>query len=442
VAFKRDYFKTLLTAIIQVAVMFITQAVLARALGTEGRGSFAACITFMNVMATLFSFGLDSSNSYYLASRRSSLSSVLGASVYVVCLSALICSAAAYLLIFSGITFFEKAASNDFLLAALCIGPVIFYSFTVSILRGTLRYTSMNLMGIANILLIAIATYILCYELNMGVKGAIAAYLFGAILPVLTILLISRKEIELYSLYKGYKTVPGLLHYGFRAYISYFAQTMNIQLGLLVMGFMLDDVSILGFYSIAIAIVSRIWIIPDSLYQVLMPKLANDKNMDIEGLCKALRIIILVVIAASLFLAAICHPLVLYGLGPEFIPATIAVYILLIGVIFRSASKVVTAYFFAANRPGINSAIKFVGVVINIALLMLMVPAYKLTGAAIATSISYALEAFIMLFYFARITRLSSAKLLIPQLDDVRSGLLVASSITSNKKRALLSEGV
>ncbi len=418
-ALKRDFLRTLFTACVKVLMVFLTQVMLARALGPDGRGSFAVCFTLMNFMVMLFSFGGDASPSYNLASSKRTVCEILGTSFYISASGVILAGLLGFALVRSGLPFFKKATAGEFALAICAVGPMLFYIFVVAILRGTFRYIAMNCMIALDTIVIVLSTYFLCFTLNLGVKGALLAVICGATTTSLTTIVLIRKEIRIVQALKSLRLVPSVLHYGIRAYFSYFAQTMNIQLGVVVLGFMIEEKGMIGFYHIAMSTVARIWIIPDSLYQVLMPKLAKDQSASANYLCDIIRIVIIVTMLASLALALAAHVLVKYGLGVEFLPAVPAIYVLLIGVIFRSASKVVTTYLFATNRPGINSVTKLSGVGINLFLLLIFVPLYGMMGAAIATSTSYVLEAVIMLFLFAKISKLESLALLVPRVSDL-----------------------
>jgi O-antigen/teichoic acid export membrane protein len=94
------------------------------------------------------------------------------------------------------------------------------------------------------------------------------------------------------------------------------------------------------------------------------------------------------------------------------------IYILLVGVVLRSAGKVVTTYFFAVDRPGINSITKLFGLVINVISLLVLIPIYGLRGGAVGTALSYSLEAIIILAAFYWVSKVNSWKMLLPGISD------------------------
>lgn len=416
-ALRRDFLRTLIATSVQMVVVLGTQVILARALGIEDRGSYAVCWSFMNVLLMLSLFGVSPSITYHLASSRLSVSQIVGVSLYIGAGGSLFAAAVGYAAIHLPVEFFLKATKTEFVFAIASVSPYLFFTCAIAVLRGTMRYVAMNCMNLLESVIVAIGTLLLCVVFKFGIKGALVAGMLGPTIVVLWTLIIFRKEISINEAIQSFRHVPSVLHYGIRAYLSYFAWSLNIQLSIFIMGFFLFK-SEIGFFAIALAMVVRMEIIPGALYEVLMPRLVQNRDQSADLLCKALRVVMIAVFTAAIVLALICRPLVRLAFGEEYLPVVGIVYILLLGTVLRSASKVVTTYFFAVDRPGTNSLIKFLGLCFNIVILLILIPTYGLKGGAVGTTLSYSLEAIVMVAVFYWIGKVDSWKMLLPGVSD------------------------
>ena len=416
---KKDFFWTLFRSVGQILIVFATEVILARALGKTSRGEFAACWSFINILAMVSLFGVETSSTYHLSSGRLTFSQVVGTCIYIGISCTLLFSLIGYALIHLPIEFFTKATPKQFMVVLIMIGPYLFFTYVVAILRGKHDFFSMNVFYLLNVASRMILTLLLCVWFKMGVVGGIISAIGGFMVVVLSAAVKLRKDIVAVEMIKSIVHVPKMIHYGLRSFFSYFANVMNIQLGVFIMGFFLAKED-LGFYAIAMAIAARIWIIPDSMFQVLMPKLAKEDHNREISVCRILRIIMIAVAIAAVGLALISKPLIYFAFGADYLPAVLAFNIILIGAVFRSAGKIITAFFFAIDRPGTNSCIKISGLIINILMLVILIPKYGLTGGAIGTAISYLLESLIMVVTFYKVAKIDSIARLIPNGSDLQ----------------------
>ena len=415
---KRDSFGVLLTSCLMMGVEICIQIVLARSLGIEGRGSFAVCWTFFNILLMIGIFGVGEANIYHIASSRHTVSQVFGANVWIAVIGSLIICIGAYGIIHLPIDFFSKASKTAFLLTITGVGPFIFSVYMVSILRGMSCYKAMNAMNLLGPVLALVCMYLLCFHFEFGVKGAIIGRIVGQVFVVVFAVIQLWPKLVFKELLFGYRQVFGILPYAFRACFGFFAQRMSIQVNILVIAFMLTRAEV-GFYAIAITMVMRILTVPNSLRRILLTKLAQHNATDGVLICQSLQIMLPVVVLVSIALGLVCNPLIKYGFGKEFLPALTAIYLLLISIVFRTATELVTTYLLAINRPGISSSIRLSGVFVNFVFLLILVPPYGLIGGCVATIISYMLESFVMVYVFMRISDTKSWRSLILQKSNV-----------------------
>lgn len=415
---RRNSFYVFLTSCLMVAIQFATQAVLARALGPDARGGFAVCWTFLNLLLIFGIFGVSDANTYRIASSKATISQAFGASVWIAILGWLIIGFSAYGIIHLPLTFFSKASGTEFLLSIIAVGPWVLSIYLIAILRGMFSYKLMNITNLFGASVSLVSVYIFCFLFKLGVKGALIGRTVPAIFVITLVTLKLLPHLVFKDLREGFRQILGTLHYAFRSFFGFFAQTMSVQVGVLVMASYLGKAEV-GFYAIALTMVLRILMIPTSLRTVVMPELARQNTADGALVCRSLRIMLPIVALAAAGMALFCNPFIRYGFGKEYLPVLPAIYVLLIGVVFKTASNFVTSYLQAINRPGTSSAIRLLCVFINIILLLLFVRPYGLIGCCAATVLSYILEALIMISIFMRISGTKSWRSLLLQKNDI-----------------------
>ncbi len=96
--------------------------------------------------------------------------------------------------------------------------------------------------------------------------------------------------------------------------------------------------------------------------------------------------------------------------GKEFSQSVLSLRILLVGAVFHSVTKVFSVFIVTQGKMLYNVWAVVGGVIVTLVLDVLLVPAYGIEGASIATSISYFvifLILFLVLIYKFKITRLN-----------------------------------
>lgn len=417
-AMRRDFLGTFGGATVQMFCLLGVQVVLARALGTDSRGAFAACWTFAGLLQIIVGLGCDVAVTYHVAAGRLSLSRGMGVCAYLgvagLLLAVGIGAAASRL----PLAYFRQAAGNEFLAASVAAGAWLGYTYVLALLRGLMSYRTMNLATALTPLLTALLSIAFCSVFRFGVVGAIWAGTLAPLAAVAWVVFRLRGSLKMAEVLAAHRDMRMVLGYGARAFTANLAQSMNFQSGIFVAGFCLSRAE-LGFFAIAMALVSKIWVVPDSLYQIVMPHMTQNGIDSADGVCRPFRFVVWAVVVASLAFACLCWPLVYLAFGRDYLPIVPICNWLLVGVIFRSTTKVLAAYFLAADRPGLHSGLRLAGLALNIAVLVALVPRYGLLGTAIGTSISFTIEAVLFFVAFRRIAPKTFGAQLVPRWRDL-----------------------
>lgn len=177
----------------------------------------------------------------------------------------------------------------------------------------------------------------------------------------------------------------------------------------------------IGIYSIGVSLVEQCWIIPETVRDILVSRLANGKQE--EEVAAVIRIsntivsiVALVIILLGKFVISILY-------GKEFIMAYPVAVIELIGVLGMVSMKMVAAYNIVLNKQKVNLVFMLIGIFINVIINSVLIPIWGINGAAIATLISYTVNGALFITYFVKNNAVPFKDVLVINKNDIKKFL-------------------
>jgi len=420
---KRSGAITLIAQVTTFAIGFAIQIVLARILGPSDRGVYALLALIPAISVMFCSLGIEIANVYFSANKKYELRDIASNS-----LMAGISLGLVVILLFWGLS--NVPAFQDFLrqkgieltylwVAMLALPFLLLQSFFSRILLGREEIVKFNAINISqNILQMALIA-LLMVGLVQGLRGAIWAYTITIIIVALLAILYVRRLTPV-GLSINRNLFKESIRYGGIGYLGNAAQYLSYRIDMIVMAYFLSSAAI-GYYSIAVGIAERLWMIPSSLAIVLFPRIsAISDNQANELTPKVARHTLFVVFVFSLMLLALGKPLILILFGADFMPSVIPLLILLPGVVAFSVSKVISSDLSGRGRPIFGAAASFASLAVNVALNLYLIPRWGISGAAFSSSVSYSVTAAIMVAAFVRLTQTPLTDVLLFKVDDLR----------------------
>jgi len=154
-----------------------------------------------------------------------------------------------------------------------------------------------------------------------------------------------------------------------------------------------------GFYNIAFPTANVLAYFPKAIGGILFPLSAelwvkNKKMLLIAGIESLYKYSIIIIVPAVFIMLSFTDLLITVMFGKGFLPASTALKILSVGVIFTSLYAINSAFFSGIGKPQINSKIVYTTAAFNLISNLILIPLIGIMGAAITTSTSY----FIMMF--------------------------------------------
>jgi O-antigen/teichoic acid export membrane protein len=393
--------------------------VVARALGASDRGVYSLVTTIALMFAAFTDLGISHAGIYFAGQRRYTMQTVasnnlvwvlmIGAAWVIVCLSLAVTQpaflpdelGAAHLLVIAlgGVFIQLDAVCKSVVVSS---GSVLGYNaveFLEPFLRALLIVSGVVLFG-------------------FGIVGVLSAWLAGvAITALFAALLMSRWVTLLPRLHLV--ALRSQLAFGIKGSIGFILQAANHRLDVLLVAAFAGTAA-LGHYAVAFGMAELLWQVPFALGVIFFPKVsAMDPETNAEIAATTCRRALFIVGLGVVALLLIGRPLIGFLYGEEFLPGVTAFYILAPSALFYTIHRVLSSALAGRGMPEASLYGGLISIPVTIGLGVLLIPRMGIEGAALVSSIAYALNAAVILVIFLRVTRRSMADVLLMNRTDV-----------------------
>ena len=203
-------------------------------------------------------------------------------------------------------------------------------------------------------------------------------------------------------------------------YAANAAQFLNYKLDVFVVGFFAGKASV-GRYTLAVSLAQLLWLMSNSVASVLLPKVAAtaDVGASIHHTTRVTRLAFWGTAVAGIALALVATQAIPLFYGEPFRPSVSALLWLLPGIVIFSIANVLAAYIAGIGKPRLNLYVSGISLIITITLDFVLIPKLNIVGAAIASTVSYSVAAFLLIFFFMRETGATLRQVLVPSSEDL-----------------------
>jgi len=366
--------------------------IVAHWLGAEGVGQLAVINVAVATIVQLGSFGLPSSNTYFIAQDQkhfraaavNSLIFALGAGS----LLALGLSAVASL----RPDWFGFISPELVQIAALSIPFQLLGLIGLNILLALGKLREFNLLDLAGQSFVLINAVLVLLILKQGLITLVTLNTAASILVsvvIVVLLVISAKNLVQSRWRADIALLRRMITYGLKFHISILAGAIIIRADLLVVNHFRGAAEA-GVYSVASQFALLLMLLPGVIATLLFPRVTSEQDARGETTCQVSRyttfVMFLCCVAAVPF--SLLLPLIY---GAAFSDATALLWILLPGVYLMGLESVLVQHFNALGLPRAIPLYWIATLALNLVLVFALVPRYGAQGAAIASSISYAM---------------------------------------------------
>lgn len=370
------------------AISFCSSVVVARSLGPEARGLFAAGSALATLGSQLSNVGAHAFNTFEVSKRPHHLGSLLANSAAQTALTG---GGVALLLavIFTLQPAWAPVSGQALTLSLAWIPCALFAVLLQSLILGMQWISFYNLVevvarafGLALLLLLA-AHDLLDVPKALMVSIAVVA---GMTLVMWLRLRASRGSESGLSM----ELVRQGLGYGVRSYIVAFLAYTVMRSDILLIKYMLGPTQT-GYYSIATTLADVVYLGPVSINAILFPRFAAMTDPDSKW--RLLRKVLLVVVGLVLLICAgvgvFAKALIGSVFGVDYLPAAPALAILMPGIAFLAVTSVVSAFIASVDIPPLLIGVYVAANIVNIGANVTLIPVFGISGASIASSVAY-----------------------------------------------------
>lgn len=384
----RDSMITVGTRIFQFSVIFLKQALLARALGPAGRGEYRMAMLVYDLLISYGRLGANEAIVYH-AGRKSgkALEEVAGNILSLALLTGLVMVALTMLLLKPlRQTVLEGVDPLPVILMVFMVPLGMVQVYFASLLQSQRRLVSYNAINAIVSLTHITAMVLALVVFDLGVRGAVLASMVSVVMPMLIAVWHATRDMKLRPKW-NWVIVKDLVTYGLKTHVTFILTATIAQVDLLVMNPLLGP-SAVGIYAAANDLVGRTQQMPTAVSNALFPYMvASSSNAEIDRITeRAARNLLAMILIIALGASVAGYFFIIYVLGEAFRAAYIPFLILLIGVVPQGSVQILIRNFSSRGRPLLAVIPTGLALLVNLVGDLILIPRIGMVGAAIASS--------------------------------------------------------
>jgi O-antigen/teichoic acid export membrane protein len=368
-----------------------TGALVARGLGTEGRGAYALFVVSAAFGQLLLGLGAGNAAIYYLNKREIPLRDVVSAAHVIVLWSIAVTGVAVAIIapIAGGRIFGDVIPAWLLLLA---VPSLVWMNLLRLVLQALNRFVDLGIatVGQQAVLLALVA---IAYAGGDMTATQVVAFLVAASLgaALFSLLRVGVRNVDVAQIVRPqWGTLRSLVGFGAKGELGNVLQLLNYRLDQYILN-RFASLAAVGVYAVGASMTESVFILANAVALVLMPRLTSANPDEAAWMAPvACRNTMLIGAAGSLVLAAIAPVFIPAIFGDAYRDSVQALWLLLPGTVALTGSKVLTSYIFSQGLPLVNTGITGVSLVVTLIADFALIPAFGVNGAAGASSIAYA----------------------------------------------------
>lgn len=404
-------------------IIFFINILLSRLAGVGGYGMLSLMITNAGIFNLLSGLGADSGLTFHVASGKIRVTKLLSFLEYVLLFQLLI------LIITEAISFsftghffiFRSINLREGLLGVLFLLSVSVTEKYSALLAGKQRFKLVSkILLVSNIFTLVFFAFLYFIPIDHSVTFYIGAYiifnLFQSLLLILAFHIGDKNPAKAEN--AGASEVKLFFSYSFFTFIINIIQFLAYRIDYWLLDFYKGNEQ-LGWYSLSVRLAQLFWIIPLLLAGIVFPIVAKQKKTYNEKLIPVIiRLMNIFNVIGSVCLYFLTPILLPFLFGEEYSNSISLFQLLLPGVLMFCNTTILASYFGGKGKLWVNFWGSLLCLLVILALDMVLIPESGMKGAAIASTIGYAVTGIYSLTVYSCLEKISLIKLLVPQRSD------------------------
>lgn len=384
---------------------------IARTLGPTGNGQYAMAILLPTMLISFLNLGVAPANVYFIASGKITPYSAIKSNILIwLFLSIIGMVASIFVILKYSSEWFPSIPKNLLWLSIVAFPLGLLQAFLGSILQGLQDFKKYNyvlLVAPVTTLLLAI---ILLGVIELGVIGALIAFIGGQLVGLLIALIAIKPIIQQTNKKNSYSSnnySVQCLTYGWKAHMSNILTFINYRADIFLVNFFLNPAQT-GIYVIAVQIAEKLWVLSQVVSTVILPRLSElhteeDKRRILTPMVA--RWVFFVSLAGAVIIALVASPLITLLYGTDYTSSYDILLLLLPGILIGSLYRVLANDIAARGKPEMNFYISTLTVIINVTLNIILIQLMGIKGAAIATTIAYTITGIGIIWIYTHLSK-------------------------------------
>ncbi len=432
--FTKNTLITLLTRILQLIFAIGTSVIIARVLGPEGKGVYALALLLPSILVALTDLGVGPASVYYIGKKKYSSKEIFGANIiYSFLISIFAISIGLIVVLF----FREEAfpgVPKEYLLLALSLIPFqVFLTLVVDVLLGLRKIKEYNFVQLVHTFMFLFLIAIFLLGFHFGIRAAIICEAVSLFLSCIVLFFLVIKETQGVLLKCSKDYFKNSFFYGIKAYSSNVLSFLHARIDMWMLNFFLNPIAA-GFYSVAVGVAEKLWLISQSAGTVIFPEVSSESNSKRlkEFTPLICRNVLFISFLGAIALFLMAPLLITFLYSKQYSKSVLPLQILLLGIIPISGSRILSNDFAGRGKPILNTYLNGFSVITNVVLNLIFIPKWGIAGAAWASTISYTLVASGTFVVYAKISGNKISDIIFIKRSDLKR---YRSFISSFKKK-------
>ncbi|MFI5316311.1 MAG: lipopolysaccharide biosynthesis protein [Myxococcota bacterium] len=422
--FARNASSTALTQVARTILGLGLAVVLARWLSEADRGSYAVVATLAMVGDQLSQLGMRLSVIYRMSREGASRARAVGAALQWTLLA--FSCVTIFALLFSGWLreHVLLGAEPALLYLALALAAAdLFSGFGDSVARGIDRFDLRNANQISIAVVSLAATWTALVVFQTGLLGALLWAATARIALVFLFGWLTLRQSGL-DLAIDRRELGESLRFGVNGHLLALLGRLHERVDVMLMAALHVDPAQIAVYAVAVGVIDRLRVVPESISAALLPKLTTLTSAETgRYTARVTRNLVLWVCLSGLALGVSAPILVPVLFGRPYAASVLPLLVLLPATALVTLRAMVTNYFIAMGRPGFNARVQVIAVAVNVAANLWAIPRFGILGAAFASLLSYSVETWAVVLMFQRETGCGFGEMLLVRRADLESYL-------------------
>ena len=424
---------TFATRLLMIFNSVVAGIIVARWLGAKGVGELAVINFAVATVVQLGSFGLPSSNAYFILQDQERFrSGAINSLIFALLVGSVLALALSATGAFRP-DWFGFVSPELIRIAAISIPFQLITLIGLNILLAVGKIKAFNLLDLAGQSFVLINAVLVLILLNRGLGTLVTLNTAAAILVsiVVALLVLSARTLAQSQWRADLSLLRRMIAYGIKFHIAILAAAIIFRADLLVVNHFRGSAEA-GVYSVATQFGMLLMLLPGVIATMLFPRVTAEQDQHGETTSLVTRYTTFVTFFCCL--AAVPFSLLLPVIyGVEFTESSRLLLILLPGVYLVGVESVLVQHFNALGLPRIIPVYWVVTLVINLALVFWLVPRLGAHGAALASTASYALIFGLVTRQFLAATGQSFSNVFILRRGELRQLLSLSTFVGATR---------